>query len=311
MFAAMATGAQADEWPTKTVKLIVPYAAGGTTDITTRKIAELLTDKLDENIIVENRPGAGSTKGTSMLAKGRGASHVLLMASPGHVIGPAIYPGIDYDPVKDFKFIRNIIDVPNVMVVSGDSPYNTVAEFIEDAKNKEMTFGSSGVGGSLHMSGELLKSMTGLNLTHVPFRGSGESVPAVISGDVDFSFENLPVAMPHIKAGKMKALAVTTAERSPYLPDVPTMQEAGKGYGLETFKVSAWFGLIAHKSFSEEASLKMQKLLDEVIKTEDFKEFMKTRGAVAGVQAGDDFKAFIQDEVKKWAVVAEKANVKK
>ncbi len=311
LFGMVASGAQAEEWPTSTVTMVVPYSAGGSTDITTRKIAELLNDKLGENIIVENRPGAGSTKATSMLAQGRRVSHTVLMASPGHVIGPAIYPGINYDPVEDFKFIRNIIVVPNVMVVPANSPYNTVAQFIEGAKNKEMTFGSSGVGSSLHMSGELLKSMTGLKLTHVPFRGSGESVPALIAGDVDFSFENLPVALPHITAGKMKVLAVTTPERSPYLPDVPTMQEAGAKYGLGDFEVSAWFGLIAHKSFSEEASLKLQKLLDEAMKTQKFQDYLKTRGAVAGKRSGDEFKKFIKTEVVKWAEVAKKANVKK
>ncbi|OEY66385.1 Bug family tripartite tricarboxylate transporter substrate binding protein [Marinobacter sp. X15-166B] len=303
--------AQADEWPTDNIRLVVPYSAGGTTDLLTRKVADLLQKELT-TVVVENRPGAGSTVATGQLARGgRGSDHMLLMASPGHTIGASIYPNLRYDPVEDFTFVRNVINIPNVMVVPVVSPYNTVAEFIEGAREKELSFSSSGIGSSIHMSGELFKSMTKTNMVHVPFRGSGEALPALLSGDVDVSFENMPTVYPHIKSGKLKALAVTTAEASEFLPGVPTIREAGKGYGLEDFETSAWFGLIAHKSFPEEGIDKLQAALDKVMASEEFKNFLPQFGAEAGRVSGDEFRQFIESELQKWSAVAEDANLKR
>lgn len=309
MFSVTAPEAAA-EWPEDDIRLVVPYAAGGTTDITSRKVADLLQRELGVNVIVENRPGAGSTIATARLARGgRGSDHTILMASPGHTIGAAIYPNLPYDPLEDFRFLRNVIVIPNVMTVPADSPYDTVDEFVKAAQEKNMTFSSAGVGSSIHMSGELFKTLTGSNMTHVPFNGSGEALPALLSGDVDVSFENMPTVLPHIRDGKLKALAVTTAERSPFLPDVPTVQEAGAEYGLENYETSAWFGLIAHKDIPEEAAKKLEAALDKVVSSESMQEFLPQLGAVAGQKSGEEFKAFVASELKKWAEVAETANV--
>jgi len=303
--------AQADEWPEDNIRLVVPYSAGGTTDLVSRKVADLLQKELT-TVVVENRPGAGSTVATGQLARGgRGSDHTLLMASPGHTIGASLYPNLRYDPVADFAFVRNVISIPNVMVVPASSPYNTVAEFVEAARNQEMSFSSAGIGSSIHMSGELFKSLTQTKLVHVPFRGSGEALPALLSGDVDVSFENLPTVYPHIQSGKLKALAVTTRTASEFLPDVLPMQQAGKGYGLENYETSAWFGLIAHKSFPEEGMVKLQAALDRVMAGEDFQKFLPQFGAEAGTVVGDDFRQFVQDELEKWSDVAEKANLKR
>ena len=180
--------AQAQDWPTDDVRLIVPYAPGGTTDVLSRRVANLLQEELNANVVVENRPGAGSTVATGRLARGgRDVDHTIMMASPGHAIGAAIYPNLTYDPVEDFVFIQNLIDIPNVMVVPADSPYNNVLEFVEAAKEQNMTFSHSGVGSSIHMSGELFKTLTGTNMTAVPFAGSGAALPALLGGDVDVS----------------------------------------------------------------------------------------------------------------------------
>lgn len=161
--------ASANEWPTDDIRLVVPYAPGGTTDVLSRRVADLLQQELDANVVVENRPGAGSTVGTGRLARGgRDAEHTILMASPGHTIGAAIYPDLSYDPVEDFVFLQNMIDIPNVMVVPADSPYESVIEFVEAAKEENMTFSHSGVGSSIHMSGELFKTLTETNMTAVP-----------------------------------------------------------------------------------------------------------------------------------------------
>ena len=292
--------AQAQDWPTDDVRLIVPYAPGGTTDVLSRRVANLLQEELNANVVVENRPGAGSTVATGRLARGgRDVDHTIMMASPGHAIGAAIYPNLTYDPVEDFVFIQNLIDIPNVMVVPADSPYNNVLEFVEAAKEQNMTFSHSGVGSSIHMSGELFKTLTGTNMTAVPFAGSGAALPALLGGDVDVSFENMPTVFSHIQSGDLKALAVTSAERSEYLPDVPTLEEIGE-YNLDQFTTTAWFGLIAHESFPEEAMTVMQEALQEVMKREEFTSFVDQLGAEPGAVAGDEFKAFIAEEVARW-----------
>lgn len=304
------SAAQAQEWPTQDVRLVVPYAPGGTTDVLSRRVADLLQDELGANVVVENRPGAGSTVATGRLARGgRDIDHTILMASPGHTIGAAIYPDLTYDPVEDFVFIQNLIDIPNVMVVPASSPYNDVLEFIEAAKERNMTFSHSGVGSSIHMSGELFKALTETNMTAVPFAGSGAALPALLGGDVNVSFENMPTVFPHIQTGDLRALAVTSAERSEYLPDVPTLSEIGE-HNLDQFVTTAWFGLIAHNSFPEEASAAMQEALQEVMNREEFTSFVTQLGAEKGTLAGDDFKAFVAEEVARWDEVAADAGIR-
>ncbi|MHB0774093.1 Bug family tripartite tricarboxylate transporter substrate binding protein [Halomonas sp. WWR20] len=299
----------ADEWPTDTIRLVVPYSAGGTTDILSRKVADLLQKELG-TVVVENRPGAGSTIATGQLARGgRDADHTILMASPGHTIGPAIYPNLPYDPIEDFRFIRNVIEIPNVMVVPANSPYDSVEEFINAAKEQEMSFSSSGVGSSIHMSGELFKTLTDTQMVHVPFRGSGEALPALLSGDVDVSFENMPTVLPHIKAGKLKALAVTSAERSKYLPDVPTLSETGADEDLKNFTTNAWFGLIANKSMPDVAVNRLQQALDKIIASESFQSFLPQLGATAADEAGEDFRAYVKTDLERWSEVAEQAEI--
>ncbi len=307
--ATLPFAALAADWPTDTVRLVVPYAPGGTTDILSRKVADLLQKEIG-TVVVENRPGAGSTMATGQLARGgRGADHTILMASPGHTIGPVIYKNLPYDPVKDFTFIRNVIEIPNVMVVPADSPYHSVKEFVEAAKDKEMTFSSAGVGSSIHMSGELFKAMTGSKMTHVPFRGSGEALPALLSGDVDVSFENLPTVLPHIKSGKLRALAVTSAEPSPYLPGVEPLSKIGDDMGLGDFVTTAWFGLIGDDSLPNEAVERVQKALDKQLGDEGFKDFVAQFGGELASEEGDDFRRYVEQDVKRWQRVAGQAEL--
>ncbi|MDQ7734610.1 tripartite tricarboxylate transporter substrate binding protein [Halomonas sp. SpR1] len=303
------SSASANEWPTDDIRLVVPYAPGGTTDVLSRRVADLLQQELDANVVVENRPGAGSTVGTGRLARGgRGVDHTILMASPGHTIGAAIYPDLGYDPVEDFVFLQNMIDIPNVMVVPADSPYESVIEFVEAAKEENMTFSHSGVGSSIHMSGELFKTLTETNMTAVPFAGSGAALPALLGGDVDVSFENMPTVLSHIRSGDLRALAVTSAERSEYLPDVPTLSEVGE-YNLDQFVTTAWFGLVAHSSFPEEAQSVMQDALAKVMEREEFLDFADQLGAEPGQVSGEQFKQFIADEVERWEGVAQQAGI--
>ncbi|CAM9898448.1 unnamed protein product [Ectocarpus sp. 12 AP-2014] len=303
------SSASANEWPSDDIRLVVPYAPGGTTDVLSRRVADLLQQELDANVIVENRPGAGSTVGTGRLARGgRDAEHTILMASPGHTIGAAIYPDLSYDPIEDFVFLQNMVDIPNVMVVPADSPYESVIEFVEAAKEENMTFSHSGVGSSIHMSGELFKTLTETNMTAVPFAGSGAALPALLGGDVDVSFENMPTVLSHIRSGDLRALAVTSAERSEYLPDVPTLTEIGE-HNLDQFITTAWFGLIAHSSFPEEAQSVMQDALNKVMEREEFLSFAEQLGAEPGQVSGEAFKQFIADDLQRWEGVAEQAGI--
>jgi len=306
----LASLAHAADWPTDNVRLVVPYAPGGTTDILSRKVADLLQKEIG-TVVVENRAGAGSTMATGQLARGgRGSDHTILMASPGHTIGPVIYKNLPYDPVKDFTFIRNVIEIPNVMVVPADSPYHSVKEFIYAAKNKEMTFSSSGVGSSIHMSGELFKTMTGTKMTHVPFRGSGEALPALLSGDVDVSFENMPTVLPHIKSGKLRALAVTSAEPSPYLPGVEPLSKLGADMGLGDFVTTAWFGLIGDDSLPDDAVKTLQTALDKVLDDQSFKDFVAQIGGETASEEGDAFRDYVAKDVERWQRVASQAELK-
>ncbi|WP_413042950.1 Bug family tripartite tricarboxylate transporter substrate binding protein [Pseudomonas sp. YJ42] len=305
----LASIVQAAEWPTDTVRLIVPYAPGGTTDVLSRKVADLLQKEIG-TVVVENRPGAGSTMATGQLARGgRGADHTIAMASPGHTIGPVIYKNLPYDPVKDFKFIRNVIEIPNVMVVPASSPYQSVEQFIKAAKDKEMTFSSAGVGSSIHMSGELFKAMTGTKMIHVPFRGSGEALPALLSGDVDVSFENMPAVLAHIQSGKLRALAVTSAEPSPYLPGVEPLSKLGANLGLGDFVTTAWFGLVADDSMPDEAIQTLQSALDKQLDNESFKAFVAQLGGELATEEGDDFRDYVAEDVKRWQRVAGQAQL--
>lgn len=300
---------QANDWPSGDVRLVVPYGPGGTTDVLSRRVADLLQNELDANVIVENRAGAGSTVATGRLARGgRDSDHTILMASPGHSIGAAIYPDLTYDPVDDFVFLQNLIDIPNVMVVPANSPYDSAIEFVEAAREQSMTFSHSGVGSSIHMSGELFKTLTETNMTAVPFPGSGAALPALLGGDVNVSFENMPTVLSHIRSGDLKALAVTSAERSPYLPDVPTLTEVGE-YNLDQFVTTAWFGLIAHESFPQEAQDAMHEALASVMQREEFIDFADQLGAEAGQVSGQEFRQFIIQEVDRWQEVADQAGI--
>lgn len=305
----LATATQAAEWPTDNVRLVVPYAPGGTTDLLSRKVADLLQREIG-TVVVENRPGAGSTLATGQLARGgRGSDHTIVMASPGHTIGPVLYKNLPYDPVEDFRFIRNVIEIPNVMVVPADSPYNTVEAFVKAAKDQEMTFSSAGVGSSIHMSGELFKAMTGSKMTHVPFRGSGEALPALLSGDVDVSFENMPTVLPHIKSGKLKALAVTSAEPSPFLPGVEPLSKAGADLGLGDFVTTAWFGLIGDDTLPDEAVQRLQTALDKIIADQSFQDFAAQFGGEPADEEGDAFREYVAEDVKRWQRVAGQAEL--
>jgi tripartite-type tricarboxylate transporter receptor subunit TctC len=306
---ALGSAAMAADYPSKRITIIVPYSAGGSTDILARQVAEGLTQELGETVTVENRPGAGATLGTTMAAKARPDGYTLYMGQvSSHGIAPAVYKNLQYDAVADFAPIKLLMSIPNVMVVNKDSPYQSAAEFLEAAKAGSLTFGSSGVGSSIHLSGEMFKSRTGAQLTHVPFRGSGEAVPALLAGDVDVMFDNLPSAMPQIQSGALRALAVTTPERAEQLADVPTLDELDIP-ALDGFAARSWFGLLAPAKTDPAIIETLSTALDAVIASEAFVTFADTRGAQIEGGTPEDFAAYIEAELASWKTVVDEAGV--
>jgi tripartite-type tricarboxylate transporter receptor subunit TctC len=293
-------------WPNKPVKIIVPFAPGGTTDILARAIAPELAKAFGQSFVVENRTGAGGNLGADAVAKSPADGYTLLMGTVGtHAINKALYPKMPYDSQKDFAPITLVAGVPNVMIMGTDKAASlgitSVPEFIKYAKANpgKLSMASSGNGTSIHLSGELFKSMTGTFMTHIPYRGSGPALLDVMGGNVDVMFDNLPSAIPLIKSGKLKAFAVTSAQRSSAL-DVPTLEEAGK---LKGFDASSWFGLLAPAGTPPEIVSRIQQEVAKSLGTPAIKEKLQAQGAIPGGNTPAQFTDFINAEHVKWAQV--------
>ena len=312
--APTAAGAQT-AWPAKPVRIVVPFAAGGTTDILARTIAPELQRVFGQPFVVDNKPGAGGNTGAADVAKSPGDGYHLLMGTVGtHAINAALYPKMPYDPVKDFVPITQVAGVPNVMVLNPEFAkkynINTVADFIRAAKANPGKFNmsSSGNGTSIHLAGELFKSMTGTFMVHFPYRGSGLALIDLIGGNMDLMFDNLPSALPHIKSGKLKALAVTSSKRSTAV-DLPTIEEAG-GPTLKGYDATSWFGLMAPAGTPPDVITRLQQETAKALATPVVNERLLAQGAIPGGMSPGDFAKFIAAESVKWAQVVKVANAK-
>ena len=310
---ALPAAAQAN-WPTKPVRIVVPFAAGGTTDILARAIAPELSRVFGQQFIVDNRSGAGGNVGSEIVAKSAPDGYTLLMGTVGtHGINRALYDKLPYDPIKDFAPITLVAEVPNVMVRQTEKArslgINTVADFIRYAKANpgKVNMASSGNGTSIHLSGELFKSMSGIYMVHFPYRGSGPAMLDMVGGTMDVMFDNLPSSMPQIKAGKLKALAVTSAQRSGALPDVPTIEQAA---GLKGYDASSWFGLLAPAGTSPEVVNRIQQEVAKALSTPAIKEKMLAQGAIPSGNTPAEFARLIDTEHQKWARVVKVSGAK-
>ena len=316
IFIAQPVFAQSAAWPNRPVKIVVPFAPGGTTDILARAMAPELQKAFGQPFVVENRTGAGGNIGADAVAKSAPDGYTLLMGTVGtHGINKALYSRMAFDPQKDFAPITLVAGVPNVMVVNAEKAkaagINTVADFIRVAKANPGKFNmaSSGNGTSIHMAGELFKTMTGTYMIHFPYGGSGPALMSLAGGDMDVMFDNLPSSMQLIKSGKLKALAVTSAQRSAALPDVPTVEEAG-GPALKGFEASSWFGLLAPAGTPPEVVSRIQQETAKALGTPAIKEKLLAQGAVPGGNTPQQFTAFINAEHAKWAQVVKTSGAK-
>lgn len=301
-------------WPSKPVKIVVPFAPGGTTDILARAVAPELSKAFGQPFIVENRAGAGGNLGADVVAKSPGDGYTLLMGTVGtHGINKALYEKMPFDPQKDFAPITLVAGVPNVMVVNAEKAkaqgINNVMDFIRVAKANpgKLNMASSGNGTSIHLAGELFKSMSGTFMLHFPYRGSGPALLDLLGGSMDVMFDNLPSSMPHIKSGKLKALAVTSAQRSAALPDVPTIEEAGK---LKGYEASSWFGLLAPAGTAPDVVSRIQQETAKALNVPAIKEKLLAQGAIPSGMTPQEFTRFIDAEHKKWAQVVKASGAK-
>ena len=305
----MGIAAHGQAWPNKPVRIVVPFAAGGTTDILARAVAPELTRAFGQSFYIDNRAGAGGNVGAEIVAKSPGDGYTLLMGTVGtHGINRALYAKLPYDPFKDFVPITVVAAVPNVMELNADfakrNNINSVPEFIAFAKAHpgQVNMASSGNGTSIHLAGELFKTMTGIYMVHFPYRGSNPALLDMIGGSMDVMFDNLPSSMVHIKSGKLKALAVTSSQRSAALPDVPTVEEVG-GPALKGFEASSWFGLLAPTGTPPEVVNRIQQEVAKSLLTPAVKEKMLAQGAIPGGNTPAEFAKFIEAEHAKWARV--------
>ncbi|MFN4351139.1 MAG: Bug family tripartite tricarboxylate transporter substrate binding protein [Hylemonella sp.] len=303
-----------DAWPNKPVKIVVPFAPGGTTDILARAMAPELTKVFGQPFVVDNRGGAGGNVGADIVAKSPADGYTLLMGTVGtHGINKALYAKLPYEPQKDFAPITLVAGVPNVMVMNADKAralnINNVADFIKYARANpgKLNMASSGNGTSIHLAGELFKSMTGIFMTHIPYRGSGPALLDMVGGNMDVMFDNLPSSMPHIKSGKLKAFAVTSGQRSTALPDTPTVEEAGQ---LKGFEASSWFGLLAPAGTPPDIVNRIQQEVAKSLNTQAIKEKLQAQGAIPGGMSPQEFTRFIDAEHKKWAAVVKASGAK-
>jgi len=298
--------ASAAGYPDHPVRIVVGYPPGGSTDIAARLFGAWLSDKLHQQFIVENKPGAGNNIGTEYAAKAAPDGYTLFLANPANTINATLYKHLNFVFLRDFTPVVGFIRVPNVMEVNPSVPVKTVAEFIKYVKDNpdQINVASSGNGTSIHLSGELFKMMTGLKITHVPYKGSAPMLTDLLGGQVQVTFDNLPSSIGHIKAGKLRALAVTTATRSAELPDVPTVAETVPGY-----EASAFFGLVAPKGTPPDVVDVINKQVNAALADPDMQAKLKQLGGTPIPGSPADFGKLLADETAKWEKVVHAANL--
>jgi tripartite-type tricarboxylate transporter receptor subunit TctC len=306
LLAAFGAGAQA--YPAKPVRMIVTFAAGGSSDVLARAVGKFVGDGLGQQVVVENRPGAGGRIGAEAAAKAPADGYTLLFGTIGtHGVGPALFRNLPFDPIRDFAPIGLLHKLPNLLVVHPSVGVSSVRELISLAKAQpgKLTFASAGAGTVSHLSAELFKSVAGVDIVHVPYKGGGAAVPDVLAGTVSMMFETIPTASPHARSGKLRALAVTTATRSQFAPDVPPVADALPGY-----EVSSWTGLFAPAGTPPAIVARLNSETVRITRDPAYLEAMKTIGTDAVSSTPAELAAFVREEIAKWQRVAQAAGVK-
>ena len=300
--------ASAQSYPTRSIRLVAPSTPGDAPDVIARLVAERLSTALGQQVVVENRPGAGGVVGSEVVAKAPPDGYTLIMGNAGsHGINAAVYSSLPYNILKDFAPVSQIAIAPNIFVVNPELPVRTIPEFIAYAKARpgQLSYASGGNGSSSHMSMELLKSMAGIDVVHVPYKGSTPALTDVIGGQVAVMSVNMPPAVPHVKAGKLRALAVTTRTRTPSLPDLPTVGETLPGY-----ETVAWFGVLAPTGTPKEIVNRLATELGRIARSPDMRERLAGMGAEPVGGTPDEFAAVMARDIAKWTTLAKSVGIK-
>ena len=294
-------------WPSKPISLIVPFPAGGTTDVLARALAEKLTQSLGQTVIVESKPGAGATLGADYVAKTKPDGYTLLVGAVHHTIASSVYKKLPYDFQKDLAPITTIALVPNVLVVNANTPAKNVTELVTLLKAKPglYNYGSNGNGTAQHLIGTQFENLTGTDLVHIPYKGSGPLATDLLGGQVTMSFDTVTPVLQHIKSGKLRALAVTTAKRSSALPDVPTLDEAG----LKGFNIGTWFGVLAPVATPKDIVARLNTEMVKVIKSSEFKKRMDEIGAEPIGNSAEQMAQQVKGDTEKFAKLVKDAKV--
>jgi len=297
-----------DSWPSRPVRFILPFPPGGGTDILGRLIAERLSAGLGQPVVTENRGGAGGNVGAEAAARSSPDGYTIVLVAPSLAISPTLYSKINYDPVKDFAPVSLVATVPNVMITQASLPVQNLQEFIAFAKGKPgpLNFGSGGAGTSNHLAGELFNIVTGAKLVHIPYKGVNLAMQDVLAGNVHLVFIGIPAAAPHIKAGKLRALALVAPQRSSALPELPTVAEAG----LRDFEVTTWYGVLAPAGTPRNVVTRLNAELGKIMHSPELKEKLAATGTEPLTSTPEEFAAYIQREIAKWGEVVRKAGVK-
>lgn len=289
------------EYPNKPIRFIVAGPAGGASDIPARIVAQKLGESLRQQIVVDNRPGAAGRIGTELAARTAPDGYTILLISTAYAINPSLYRHLPYDPVKDFTPVASLINVCNVLVAHPSVPAKSVKDLIRLAKSRPgaLNFASGGTGTGIHLSGELFKTMSGIDIVHVPYKGTTPALVDVMSGQVPMMFVNLPPAMPLIKSGKVRVLAVTCVKRSPFLPDVPTVSESG----LPGYEADGWFGVVTSVDTSTAITRRLNQETNRILNMADVKEQLRKTGAEPFVTTPEEFGTYIKSQITKWLAV--------
>lgn len=305
--AGLAHAAGADAFPVKSIRIVVPFPAGGTTDILARSVAQALGERLDVTTFVENRAGASGTIGSQLVATSPADGSVLLLTATHHVINPSLFRKLPYDTRKDFSPIAVVATAPNALFVNKDFPVKTVAELVAMARNDpgKLSFGSTGIGGANHLSGEMFKQMAGIDLVHIPYKGAAPAMNDLLGGHIPIMFDTLTTVLPEAAAGNIRVLAVTSLTRAVSLPDVPTMDQAG----VKGFESIAWFGLYMPAANNNPAYQKLVAAMRDVLASPAIKQKFAIQGVDPGKSFGAEFVSFVDAEIDKWGAVVKAANV--
>ena len=305
--AAIAPGAHAQTYPSQTVKIVVPFPAGGTTDILARQLANTLQKQWGQTVIVDNKGGASGTIFSEQLTHMPADGYTLMLTATHHVINPGLYKNLKYNTRTDFTPLAMVAAVPNVLVVNPGFAPRSVTELITYAKANpgKVNFGSSGNGGANHLSGELFKLLAGVDMVHIPYKGAAPALNDLLGGQIPVMFDSVPGVLPHIQGGKLRALGVTSLKRSPALPDVPTIDEAG----IKGFEATAWFGLYAPPRMDPALRDKLANDVLKALQSPQIRNDFSSKGAEPGSMTQAQFAAFVDAELTKWLKVIADANV--